>query len=123
MEASLYRIIIFGKDISKLKKFYCGHFGLLVTEETGDEWAVLKAGQMEIALHKIGQAYDTNTYFKSHSNTKLVFRVTEDLALVRQQLVAQGVLLKEIVSFDGINALFCDGEDLEGNIFQLEQKL
>jgi predicted enzyme related to lactoylglutathione lyase len=123
MQIALYRIILFGQNIVKLKDFYTENFGLTIAEEIKDEWGVLKAGQMEIAFHKIGDAYQTAGEFKATSNTKLVFKVETDLTALRERLIGDGVLLGEIKSFAGINALFCDGEDPEGNVFQLEQRV
>ncbi|GAA3989167.1 hypothetical protein [Mucilaginibacter dorajii] len=123
MQIALYRIILFGQNITKLKDFYVENFGFSLVEETEDQWVVLKAGAMELAFHKIGEAYQTTEEFKAVSNTKLVFKIGSDLAGLREQLIGNGVLLGEIKSFAGINALFCDGEDPEGNMFQLEQRL
>jgi predicted enzyme related to lactoylglutathione lyase len=123
MQISLHRIILFGQNITKLKDFYIENFSLTLVEEVKNEWVVLKAGQMEIAFHKIGDAYQTGGEFKAESNTKLVFKVENDLGALREQLIDHGVLLGEIKSFAGINALFCDGEDPEGNVFQLEERV
>lgn len=123
MQIALYRIILFGQNIVKLKDFYIENFGFSLVEEIKDEWVVLKAEQMEIAFHKIGAAYQTAGEFKATSNTKLVFRVETDLADLRERLIGNGVLLGEIKSFEGINSWFCDGEDPEGNVFQLEERV
>lgn len=123
MHITLTRIIVFGQAIDKLKIFYIENFNLTVIEETKHEWVVLSAGPIEIALHRIGQAYRANDDFNAGSNTKLVFNINTDLRAFRQILIEKGVLLKEIKSFPGINSLFCDGEDPEGNVFQLQQSL
>lgn len=118
----LGRIILFGHQTEKLKSFYVENFNLSVVHQTGDEWIVLDAGSIELAIHKIVQADDSNP-FRAESNTKLVFYLQQDLAGFRQRLIAQGIQMKEIVSFKGFNSLFCDGEDPEGNVFQIEQRL
>ncbi|SDD94427.1 hypothetical protein SAMN05216464_103114 [Mucilaginibacter pineti] len=125
MEISLTRIILFGQNIEKLKNFYVDNFNFSVIEEIPHQWVVLNAGSIEIALHKIGEAYLTkpDDDFKVTSNTKLVFTLKTDLTLFRQELLKRGIAIKEIKSFDGINSLFCDGEDPEGNVFQLEERL
>jgi hypothetical protein len=122
---SLNRIIIFGNLVGELKDFYVENFGFTIIEEIKDQWIVLSAGQMEIAIHKIGQGYEPNDgeKFRANSNTKLVFSLNENLDLFRKQLVEKGVVVGDIKSFNGINSLFCDGEDPEGNVFQIEQKL
>lgn len=124
MELSLYRIILFGKDITRLKHFYTSNFGFVVAEEIVDEWVVLKTGEIEIALHKIGKEYINNQKdFSADNNIKLVFRISDDLHLFRKKLIENNVVIQEIKSFPGISSLFCDGQDCEGNVFQLEQKL
>ena len=124
MELSLYRIILFGKDITRLKHFYTSNFGFVVAEEIVDEWVVLKTGEIEIALHKIGKEYINNQKdFSADNNIKLVFRISDDLHLFRKKLIKNNVVIQEIKSFPGISSLFCDGQDCEGNVFQLEQKL
>ncbi len=123
MKIQLSRIILFARDVNKLKSFYQDYFNLNLIEEIKDEWVVLNAGPVEIAFHKVGADFDKNKDlpFKAHSNTKLVFDVKEDLASFRDDLLGKGVFLKELKSFDGSHCLFCDGEDLEGNVFQLRQ--
>jgi predicted enzyme related to lactoylglutathione lyase len=122
---SLGRIIIFGHIVDRLKYFYTEHFGFSVVEEIKDQWIVLNAGQVELAIHRIGQGYEPEDgkEFKAESNTKLVFYISDNLEGFRQRLVDNGVVIGDVRSFEGINSLFCDGEDPEGNVFQIEQKL
>jgi len=72
---SLARIIIFGHLVDQLKSFYVDNFNFSVTEEIKDQWLVLNAGQMEIAIHKIGQEYEPKDEkeFRVESNTKICF--------------------------------------------------
>lgn len=125
MKFSLGRIIIFGHFIEKLKFFYVENFGFSVIEEIANQWIVLNAGQMELAIHKIGQGYEPieGEEFRVENNIKLVFYINGNLENFRQRLIEKGVLIGDIKSFDGKNSLFCDGEDPEGNVFQIEQKL
>lgn len=122
---SLGRIILFGYEVDQLKSFYVDQFGFSIVEEVKDQWIVLQAGQIELAIHKIGQGYEPKEgeVFRVESNTKLVFYIKDNLTSFRQQLADQGVSIGDIKSLEGINSLFCDGEDPEGNVFQLEQKL
>jgi len=124
MDIQLNRIILFAQDVNRLKKFYQEYFSFNLVEEIKNEWVVLNAGQIEIAFHKIGDAYKINKDipFKVDSNTKLVFELNSALPAFRESLVEQGVLLRELKSFPGSNYLLCDGEDPEGNVFQLKQK-
>ena len=121
---SLGRIIIFGHLVERLKSFYVDNFGFSVVEEIVDQWIVLNAGQVEIAIHKIGQEFEPEDgkEFRVESNTKLVFHITNNLEGFRQRLVDKGVVVGDAKSFEGINSLFCEGEDPEGNIFQIEQR-
>lgn len=121
----LGRIIIFGHQVDKLKSFYEDNFNFSVIEEIKGQWIVLKAGQVEIAFHKVGRGYEPEDgrEFRVESNTKLVFYITGNLQGFRDRLLGRGIVVGEVKSFEGINSLFCDGEDPEGNIFQLEQRL
>jgi hypothetical protein len=122
MTVTFNRIIIFCGDVNSLKVFYEGNFGFRVIEEITDEWVVLSAGFVEIAFHRIGEAYrNNNEPFHADSNTKLVFEINGDIVAFRETLLKNGVQLNEIKSFKGFDYLLCDGEDPEGNIFQLKQ--
>jgi predicted enzyme related to lactoylglutathione lyase len=122
MNVTLSKIILFGKEIEKLKNFYQEHFGFTLVEETRDEWALLNTGNIDLAFHKIGAQYRRHDEpFHADSNTKLVFEVSDDLPVVRENLLQKGVKLRDLKSFPGTNAWFCDGEDPEGNVFQLRQ--
>lgn len=125
MNISLNRIIIFGKDVEGLKDFYMQHFNFKLLEEISSEWVVLSVGQTEIAFHKIGIDFinESDNPFRVDSNAKLVFNVDSDLTAFCAGLMQQGVVLRDIKSFPGFNYLLCDGEDPEGNVFQLSQKL
>jgi catechol 2,3-dioxygenase-like lactoylglutathione lyase family enzyme len=124
MQAMLNRIILFGADLNRLKIFYQQHFNFTLVEEIDGQWIVLNAGQMEVALHKIGDAYlpKDGKPFRAQSNTKLVFGINGDLAAFRKGLLDKGVTVKEVKSFGDTGLLFCDGEDGEGNVFQLVEK-
>jgi predicted enzyme related to lactoylglutathione lyase len=121
MDIQLNRIIIFSGNVEKLKQFYQQHFNFTLAEEIKNEWVVLNAGQVEIALHQIGEAYRNNDdkAFRAESNTKLVFKISADIDLFRTRLVQSGVQVQEVKSFPGYNYLLCDGEDPEGNVFQI----
>ncbi|QDW26219.1 VOC family protein [Pedobacter sp. KBS0701] len=118
----LSRIILFGNDISALKVFYQSIFNFSLIEEIENEWLVFNAGVIEIAFHRIGESFRNEDSFRAESNVKLVFSIEEDIEEVRKRLIERGAKMKDIKSFEGIDFLFCDGEDIEGNIFQLSQK-
>lgn len=119
------RIILFGHQVDVLKSFYVKFFHFTVTEEIKGQWIVLDMGGTELALHKIGGEYEPapGATFRAESNTKMVFQIAEDLHAFRQTLLDHGSSIGEVKKFDGIHSLFCDGEDPEGNVFQLEQRL
>jgi hypothetical protein len=56
------------------------------------------------------------------SNTKLVFEIEENIYVMRELLLQKNVKMREVKQFDGSDYLLCDGEDPEGNVFQLQQK-
>lgn len=118
---ALTRIILFSGQVAELKSFYVRHFNFAVVEEISDQWVVLNAGAVEIAIHKIGQANEPTRgeKFEAWSNTKIVFRTTGDLKSVRQELIDNGVPLGEIKIFGDVPSSYCDGKDPEGNVFQL----
>ncbi len=115
------RLILFGLDLHLLRDFYTQHFGFEVTEEIPGGWVVLRSSGAEIALHKIGAAYiDPTEPFNASSNSKMVFMIDEELTQLRQKLLDNQVDMREVFEYD--NYYYCDGEDPEGNVFQLMQK-
>lgn len=126
MVIQLNRIILFCLDIALLKSFYQEYFHFELIEEIPGQWVVLKAGNIEIAFHKIGPGYVESLGgepFRAESNTKLVFEMNSDLAVFRNKLLAQGVKIKDLTSSGTANYWYCDGEDPEGNVFQLVQRM
>ena len=121
MPLPMTRLILYVDDVTGLKSFYQTHFDLPLIEEIGDEWAVLKAGAVEIALHRVGRAYRDLPRPGDRSNAKLVFTVEAGLPELRERLIAAGVAMRPLKRFDGYPQLMCDGEDPEGNVFQLAQ--
>lgn len=124
MKLKLTSIIIFVQSIEVLRDFYVGILALEIIEEYGNNWLLLKAGECQIGLHKIGEQYleENQEAFKFDNNTKIVFEVDEDLYVLREQLIAQQVTLGEVKTFDNYDYFLCDGEDPEGNVFQLKQQ-
>jgi predicted enzyme related to lactoylglutathione lyase len=118
----LSRLILFVRDVTLLKTFYQTHFGFPAVEEIEGEWAVLDAGGVELALHRVGAAYRLVERSESQSNAKLVFSIDSGLDALSQELASSGVKMREPKRFDGFPYLLCDGEDPEGNVFQLSQR-
>lgn len=125
MQIKLDTIIIFVRDVEALKQFYVGILQLDIIEDYQSEWLLLQAGVCNIGLHKIGDEYlkTMGESFKVENNTKLVFEINEDIHALRQTLLDKGVAMREIKTFEDYDFLMCDGEDPEGNVFQLKQRM
>lgn len=115
--------MLFAQNVEALKSFYIDTLGLDLLEEIKSEWVVLKAGACDIALHKIGKQYEVpGEPFKANSNTKLVFETTDDIFKLRKELFNKKVAVSEVKTFNNYDYWLCDGEDPEGNVFQLKQR-
>jgi catechol 2,3-dioxygenase-like lactoylglutathione lyase family enzyme len=121
MRISMTRLILYVRDVARLKAFYEAHFGFRVIEEIEHEWAVLQAGQMELALHLVGQKYRNVPLASISSNAKLVFTVDSGLLELRSKLEKANVPVGEIKRYRGFAFSLCDGRDPEGNVFQLSE--
>jgi catechol-2,3-dioxygenase len=121
MKVSLNRIILFVHDVNSQKQFYQTVFGFALMEEIPNEWVVLGAGAAELALHNLGPLYNRDNTTKGQSNLKLVFEIDVDICTFREHLITLNVPMRDVKYFDD-NYLLCDGEDPEGNVFQLKMK-
>jgi len=122
MPLSMSRLILYVRDVARLKSFYQTHFDLAVVEEIENEWVVFNAGGVELALHLVGKPYrDQPRRSDAQSNAKIVFSVPAGLPEFRERLVKAGVAMRDLKRFAGFPMLMCDGEDPEGNVFQLSQ--
>jgi len=124
MQIKLDTIIIFVRDIDLLKDFYTDSFKLKIIEENKAEWVLLSAGGCNIGLHKIGEQFakDKREFIHSETNTKLVFEIDGNIYATRQTFADKGMRIREVKTFENYNFLVCDGEDPEGNVFQLKQR-
>ncbi|MCE4059554.1 VOC family protein [Pandoraea sputorum] len=122
MPIFMSRLILYVRDVELLKAFYRTHFAFPVIEEIENEWAVLKAGDVEVALHRVGVPYRDRPTSGETSNAKLVFSVESGLEDLRETLLNAGVNMREMKRYDGFPQSMCDGEDPEGNVFQLSQR-
>jgi hypothetical protein len=123
MNASLSRIILYVQDVERLSTFYQDAFQLPVVETIKGEWAALRVGVCELALHRVGKPYrvaDASTW-KVETNAKMVILVTRELKEPRAELIRKGVPMGRIKSYPGLTGPLCDGTDPEGNVFQLAQ--
>ncbi|NCD71409.1 VOC family protein [Mucilaginibacter agri] len=123
-KVNLDTIILYVQNVDNLKAFYTDTFNLKVIEEYHSTWALLEAGNCKIGLHKIGAQYwdESKGAFKFDNNSKIVFEIDEDLNKVREHFINQNVAMREIKTFDNYDYWLCDGEDPEGNVFQLRQR-
>jgi catechol 2,3-dioxygenase-like lactoylglutathione lyase family enzyme len=121
MKLPLTRLLLYVQDPALLKAFYQSYFGLRLIEEIEAEWVVLDAGGVELALHRVGVPFRASPAPKNTSNAKLVFTVPSGLGKLREQMANAGVSMREPKRYDGFPYLMCDGEDPEGNVFQLLQ--
>ena len=133
MPVHLVRLIIYVRDVAKLKSFYTEKFDLAVIEEIKDEWVVFKAGAIEFALHLVGEKYRKCPEDeqgerlaelpvfpkKAGSNTKFVFAIELNLQAHREKMVAAGVMVGNLKRYEGFPYQMYDGCDPEGNIFQV----
>lgn len=124
IKASLDTIILYVQNVDRLKAFYTQIFNLAVIEEYGNVWALLDAGPANIGLHQIGERYlkDIKPGFKFDNNTKIVFEIDGNINDARTELTSQNIPMREIKTFDDYDFWLCDGEDPEGNVFQLKQR-
>ena len=122
MNLSLNTIVIFTFDVNLLKDFYTKYFHSTVTEEIKDEWVVLQAGNCNIGLHRVGEAYrHFQPTASAEKNTKLIFETEDDIFALREKFLRNGIPVHDIKSFANYPYLLCDGEDPEGNVFQLKK--
>ncbi|BDU22199.1 hypothetical protein DYGSA30_36560 [Dyella sp. GSA-30] len=120
MHVSMSRLILYVHDVSRLKTFYQASFSFKVREEIEGEWVVLDAGAVELAFHRVGVQYrDREPAQQSHSNSKIVLSIRSGLLELRNKLLAEGVPMRDVKRYEGFPYLMCDGEDPEGNVFQL----
>ncbi|MBB4599185.1 hypothetical protein [Xanthomonas arboricola] len=124
MSVALVRLIIYVHEVAAIKAFYQAHFSLPVREEIADQWVVLAAGQIELALHLVGDRYRQLPASDpprpvAGSTTKLVFAITSGLAAHREQLRSAGVPVGELKRYAGFAYQMYDGRDPEGNVFQV----
>ena len=124
MPLPMTRIILYVQDVALLKAFYRQYFDLPVVEEIDDEWAVLDAGAIQLALHLAGPAFRhvAATPARADANhVKLVFSIDTDIDAHRARLVRDRVTVRALKRYDGFAYRMYDGVDPERNVFQVMQ--
>ena len=121
---SISRVMIFARDARKVAEFYRDKLGLAVRGEIGDGWAELQAGGCDIAIHG-GMKKGTKERGPGSMNMKVVFGC-RDVAKKRDELIAMGVTMFKLSEFPhetkDLMVQICDGEDPEGNLFQISNR-
>ncbi|VWC16004.1 lactoylglutathione lyase [Burkholderia lata] len=122
MPLPMTRIILYVQDIASLKTFYQQYFDLPVVEEIENEWVVLGAGTIELALHLAGPAFRHAVPAHAEaSHVKFVFSIGQDIGAHRDRLSGSGVTVRDLKRYDGFAYTMYDGIDPEGNVFQVMQ--
>ncbi|MBN3736421.1 VOC family protein [Burkholderia sp. Tr-20390] len=126
MPLPMTRIILYVQDVALLKAFYQRYFDLPVVEEIENEWVVLGAGAIELALHLAGPAFrhamSGHTEPRAEtSHVKFVFSIDRDIAAHRNRLAGSGVTVHDLKRYEGFAYTMYDGIDPEGNVFQVMQ--
>jgi catechol 2,3-dioxygenase-like lactoylglutathione lyase family enzyme len=110
----LRRIILFTRSLDAMTAFYRDVLGLelLVDEKGWKEFSVRAgdAGGVRLALHAGEPA---------PGKTKLAF-FTDEVEKARDELVKRGAKMRALKGGDGLD--LCDGEDPDGNPFQLSNR-
>lgn len=124
MKLNLDTVVLYVQNIDRLREFYRDVLGLEIVEDDKSVWVLLKAGSGYVGLHKIGDQYlnKIEEGYQFDNNTKIVFTIDDDINMVRQQLSDIGVSMREIKNYDNYDYLLCDGQDPEGNVFQLKKR-
>ena len=117
----LSRVILFVGDVERCARFYGDVFGFKVLPQsyTPGEWAELDTGACRVALHKAygqgGVPIGEPTGSTRHPH-KIVF-FAADVPARRRELVARGAKMGEVQTFGAL--VLCDGQDVEGHVFQI----
>lgn len=120
----LATVIVFAKDVARMRAFYEGVLGLVAFEEDVG-WVRLDAVGCAVALHAIPERFARDIVIsdppaaREDTPIKLAFHV-DDVAAERERLVAAGVTMMPLKTFGSLS--LCDGLDPEGNVFQISSR-
>lgn len=120
----LATVILFAKDVARLRAFYGDLLGLSVIEDQPG-WVRFDAGGCAVALHAIPApiaaaiTIEDPPVAREDTPIKLAFQV-EDVALERERLIAGCARMGELKRFGAV--ALCDGVDPEGNVFQISSR-
>mgnify|MGYP000884852556 CR=1 FL=1 len=124
MILNLDTIILYVKNLEKLKAFYAEVLELKIIEDDQEHWVLFSAGNASLGLHKIGEAYQDKIEdgYTFDNNTKIVFQISSDIHEYRETLMSKNVNMRQVKTFDNYDFWLCDGTDPEGNVFQIKQR-
>lgn len=121
VELSLYRVILFARDVEACAAFYSDAFGFRRIESTpsGKGWIELDAGGCRLAFHTRGSR-SLSKPAPGGGPHKLVF-YTADVPAMRKTLLAKGIAMGPLHA--DATLAFADGSDPEGHRFQISNRL
>lgn len=110
----LNRVIIFSSQPRALADFYCTAFGLEVISSEGTFVDIGSPGSptSRLGFHK-GKSGST-------SSIKLCF-YTPDVSAERERLIGLDAQMNKLQG-NAESLFFCDGKDVEGNVFQITNR-
>ncbi len=109
------RVMLFVQDVPKVAEFYRDKLGLQPLGEITPNWVEMQAGNCTVALHGAAKPLKE----RGDASAKIVFGV-KDVPAGKALLESRGVRMGKIHTFSGID--ICDGEDPEGNLFQISSR-
>ncbi len=112
IDLAIRRVILFTPNFEPMLAFYRDRLGLALLDQS-DGWADFDAGACRLALH----AASIDAAEGPH---KIAF-YAEDVAAARAALVARGVATMGSIHVFG-DLRLCDGQDPDGNWFQLSNR-
>ena len=118
MNTPLIRVIIFVSDVQACAAFYTDIFDFkpLHTDDPAG-WQELDTGGCRLAFHKVhGFTGPTGSQDNPH---KVVFH-TNDVAAARKRAIDRGATMGKLKTFGALT--LCDGQDIEGHVFQLSNR-
>lgn len=111
MQLQLRRIMLFSAKPKALAEFYQRAFGLEVVSDE-ESFVDLDAGAARVAIHKAAKAL---------AGTHKVCFYVADVGAAVKHLVSVGAKMKTPQGRAG-QLWFCDGEDPDGNTFQVSNR-
>lgn len=118
----LGQVMVFAKDMKKMRAFYGDALGLTPVEESQDDWVRFDAGGTSFALHALPAAAAKKISItepprrRADTAIKYTFHVA-DVAAARERLLQKGGHMFDLKHFG--DRTLCDGMDPEGNVFQI----